>query len=344
MTGGFKINPSTIREQTMTVADELETIAAELRELIPRAELSGGDYLTIGRHFLRVKSLLTHGQWLPWLRRNGFKPRQSQNYMAAAAGLAASPHIQARLKADPSVTLQTLLVLVRHGKKALKKQRRREDNAALTQPAETLINGDSLKWMRRQPDNSFRHIVTDPPYGIGMTYEGWTEPDTAEDHWRWLKPFWEQMQRLTKPGGSVIMYQSPRYLSKFSEWFGSNITIVADCFTGNRGKCWQPIIVWAKPGRKPFQCILGNVWLMGGSQETTHPGHPCSKPVAAVKRVIRELTDQTGPILDPFAGIGTIPLACLEMGIHAVGVERQRTYHQIGAHRVNNSDEAFAPV
>lgn len=62
-----------------------------------------------------------------------------------------------------------------------------------------LIRGDCLKAMKRISIGSVDMVLTDPPYGI--TACKW-------DSIILLKPMWEQLKRLIKPNGAIVMTSS----------------------------------------------------------------------------------------------------------------------------------------
>jgi len=67
-----------------------------------------------------------------------------------------------------------------------------------------LINADCLEAMRDIPDRSVDMVLTDPPYG------------TTACKWDAVIPFepmWEQLKRITKPNGAIVMTASQPFTS-----------------------------------------------------------------------------------------------------------------------------------
>jgi len=67
-----------------------------------------------------------------------------------------------------------------------------------------IFNEDCLEWMKRIPDGSIDCIITDPPY--------WT---TA---CKWdsvipFEPMWEQLKRVIKPNGAIVLFGSEPFSS-----------------------------------------------------------------------------------------------------------------------------------
>jgi len=57
--------------------------------------------------------------------------------------------------------------------------------------------------------------------------------------------------------------------------------------------------------------------------------HPTVKPIALMKYLIKMITPHGGTVFDPFAGSGTTLLAARELGLNAIGIEREAEYVQI---------------
>ena len=68
----------------------------------------------------------------------------------------------------------------------------------------TLLHGDCLEKMAKLPDGSVDMVLTDPPYG------------TTACKWDSVIPFepmWEQLKRLTKKNGAIVMTASQPFTS-----------------------------------------------------------------------------------------------------------------------------------
>lgn len=67
-----------------------------------------------------------------------------------------------------------------------------------------LIHGDCLEVMKTLPDASIDAIITDPPYG------------TTACKWDSVIPFepmWEQLKRIIKPNGAIVLFGSQPFTS-----------------------------------------------------------------------------------------------------------------------------------
>lgn len=68
----------------------------------------------------------------------------------------------------------------------------------------TLINAECLEAMKHIPDNSVDSVITDPPYGI--TACKWDSVIPFE-------PMWEQLNRIIKPNGAIVLFGSEPFSS-----------------------------------------------------------------------------------------------------------------------------------
>ena len=71
-------------------------------------------------------------------------------------------------------------------------------------PKIELIQGDCLELMKDIPDGSVDAIITDPPYG------------TTACKWDSIIPFepmWEQLRRIIKPNGAIVLFGSQPFTS-----------------------------------------------------------------------------------------------------------------------------------
>ncbi len=77
-----------------------------------------------------------------------------------------------------------------------------------------LINGDCLEEMKKIPDGSVDLVLTDPPYGT--TACKW---DTVIP----FEPMWEQLKRVTKKNGAIVLFGSEPFSSHLRlsnlDWF-----------------------------------------------------------------------------------------------------------------------------
>lgn len=214
----------------------------------------------------------------------------------------------------------------------------------------TIVDGDSLAVMRALPDASFHALVTDPPFGIGYTYDAGREA-TADPvaYWEWLAPFVAEGLRCLQPGGFVAIWQTQVYFRYFWDWFGPDIHIFAACknFVQLRPTpityAYDPIVMFYKPGAEPLRpanppltldYAVANTAGLVSDTKRIEKGHPCPRPYDLCARIVENFTLPGGRVLDPFTGSGTIPLAAFRLGRGALGIECHAPYAAIARQRL----------
>lgn len=70
--------------------------------------------------------------------------------------------------------------------------------------AAEIIQGDCLEVMREIPDASIDAVITDPPYGITACKWDAVIP---------FAPMWEQLKRVTKKNGAIVLFGSQPFTS-----------------------------------------------------------------------------------------------------------------------------------
>lgn len=113
-------------------------------------------------------------------------------------------------------------------------------------------------------------------------------------------------------------------------------------FTGDRpGTGSEAIEIAHPPGKKRWNGGGGfGLWTVPIVKEHTGERcHPTQKPVELMERLIRDFTDPSDLILDPFAGSGTTGVAAIRLGRRFIGWERDPKYHAIAVKRLTAARE-----
>lgn len=225
-----------------------------------------------------------------------------------------------------------------------------------------IIQGDCLGVMKEFPSNIFDAIVTDPPFGVGYTYDGKKEKfDKPDGYWRWLKPRYQEMKRVLKKGGFLAIWQSQKYMRYFWDWFGEEIHIYSSC------KSWAQIygsdmygypitsaydpVVMKYVGNKPYLSPKDKERSLDWSVGKTHKyilekdwagEHPCPRPLNTVKEIIQNFVIEDAIVLDPFLGSGTTAVACKQLNRKYVGIEIEKKYIQIARKRLRQQEKPIS--
>lgn len=180
-------------------------------------------------------------------------------------------------------------------------------------------------------------ILTDPPYGIGMS-TGITDPG--------LRSYGAAPERFREYGGEAWDEERPP-----REVFEALLAYKRPCFVfgGNFFTDLLPVgtswIVWDKTGERGFRNPFSSVELIWTNlrrktsrkviyiqqgfcceEKREARFHPTQKPTTLLARILGEYAPEGGVVLDPFAGAGGTLLACERTGRAARVMEIDPAY------------------
>ncbi len=220
-----------------------------------------------------------------------------------------------------------------------------------------LHRGDSLEWMKRQEDESFDAMITDPPYCSGslssagrsasplskyvqggQTHQ-WTEfaGDTRDvlGMALWCLGWMSEAYRLLRPGGYALVFTDWKMLPVLATaldassltWRGTTVWKKTSGRPKYNGRyCGDTeFVLWATKGRMDKigdpNC-LGRVpsHVVAGVERIGVKQHLTGKPLSLMSELV-SCVPAGGRVLDPFMGSGTTAIACLERGLNFAGCE-----------------------
>ena len=187
-------------------------------------------------------------------------------------------------------------------------------------------------------------MITDPPYGIDGgrggdskkfgkgAYEGdWddTEDYIAFDVVRVVELCLQKCNwAAITPGTRCLhMYPRPRDIGCF--WTPASVTHGPWGFTN-----FQPILFYGNDFRAGRGALPSGKALTEIAEKN---GHPCPKPIGAMKWLVEKTSRPNDIVLDPFMGSGTTGVACVNLGRKFIGIEWQRKYFDIACKRIEEA-------
>ena len=229
-----------------------------------------------------------------------------------------------------------------------------------------IIVGDALEILRTLPDESVDITVTSPPYNKRNKSHGWLvtkeKYSNYDDHLpeekyqEWQIEFLNELERVTKPGGSVFYNHKIRWddgvLIHPFEWVSKSKWIIRQEIIWDRmiaanmrgWRFWQvdERIYWLhKPigdyliGKeiKAKHAKFSSIWRMKPEPRTEN--HPAPFPLGLPLRAIYSIAE-TGKkvVLDPFAGTGTTLVAAKLLGHKYIGIDVSSDYVEIARARL----------
>ena len=227
-----------------------------------------------------------------------------------------------------------------------------------------LMQGDCLEAMKEIPDGSVDLVLTDPPYGTTACKWDSIIP---------LEPMWEQLKRVIKPNGAIVMTASQPFTSILG---ASNIKDLRYSWvwektaaTGHLNAKRMPmknaedvLVFYSKQPTynpqdlKPLNKIVrrgnnGDCYGKSGNKNfqefTNYPRtiqkfssegktvHPTQKPVALMEYLIKTYTNEGETVLDFAMGSGTTGVAAKNLNRSFIGIELDETYFNIAKERIN---------
>ncbi len=199
-----------------------------------------------------------------------------------------------------------------------------------------LLCGDSTKAedvARLMGGERANLCLTDPPYGIGESYE--SHDDTQENLRTLAAGFFGHARAasdvvLLTPGNvNQRHYPKPEWTLA---WF-----VPAGTGSGPWGfSCWQPVLAYGKDpylaagkGRRPDALVKTE------SADGTL-AHPCPKPVGVWSWLMERGSLEGALVLDPFSGSGTSIIAAEKTGRRCFAMELEPKYVQVAIERWQN--------
>jgi site-specific DNA-methyltransferase (adenine-specific) len=233
-----------------------------------------------------------------------------------------------------------------------------------------LIKGDCLDAMASLDDGSIDLVLTDPPYGTTACKWDSVIP---------LEPMWEQLKRVTKKNGAIVLFGAQPFTSALVmsnpkmfkyEWVWDKVSPTGHLNAKKRPmKKLENVLVFAQS--TPVYYPQGLVWnprkksrktttqgsncygKHGGDNIATWQGypterieiknenglHPTQKPVALVEYLIKTYTNEGETVLDFTMGSGTTGVACGNLNREFIGIELDKTYYVIAEKRIKEAYE-----
>ncbi len=156
-----------------------------------------------------------------------------------------------------------------------------------------IIQGDCLELFKDIPDAGIDLTFADPPFNLKKKYNGYKDSLEFQDYLKWCEKWIAEMVRVTKPTGSILLHNIPKWLTYYAFYLNKMADfkhwIAWDAPTAPMGKTLQPshygILFYAKDGNKnkfyeiryPHKRCRKCGYLLkdyGGKKDSMHPFGP----------------------------------------------------------------------
>lgn len=239
-----------------------------------------------------------------------------------------------------------------------------------------VIQADCLDVLRSWPDSCVDLAYLDPPFNTGQTFEA--AGGRYEDSWpgveaylAFMRPRVEQIRRVLKPTGSILLHCDWRMCHHFrlmlDELFGES------CFVNHL--IWRYGLGGSSPRRfarkhddilfygksqayffEPPQVPATSRRMQGRMKKATdvldvptinnmaheRVGYPTQKPLALLELLVRACCPENGLVIDPFCGSGTTLVAAKRTGggRRFIGVDRSPDAARLAKSRLSSPELA----
>jgi len=184
-----------------------------------------------------------------------------------------------------------------------------------------LILGDCLAVMPTL--GRFDAVVTDPPYGIGITKSNRLATSRGLGGKSWDAEPADVSQMVARDVPTII------WGGNYFNLPPTRAPLVWD--KNNAGRDFADFeMAWTNLDMVARRYVFRPMNMDGGKL------HPTQKPVAIMEWCLGFLPDAK-TILDPFMGSGTTLIACQRMGRHGTGIELDPDYFEIACRRVDEA-------
>jgi site-specific DNA-methyltransferase (adenine-specific) len=225
-----------------------------------------------------------------------------------------------------------------------------------------LMQGDCLERMKEIPSGSVDMVLTDPPYGTTACKWDSIIP---------LEPMWEQLKRVIKSNGVIVLFGSEPFssflrcsnISQYKyDWVWQKRPVnflnakkqplrKTERISIFGGKTYNPqgLMPCNKINKRSNSTETNGLHgLSNVSKFTNYPTdvlefigerglHPTQKPVALMEYLIKTYTNEGETVLDFTMGSGTTGVAAKNLDRNFIGIELDETYFNIAKLRISEA-------
>lgn len=227
-----------------------------------------------------------------------------------------------------------------------------------------IYNTNSIDFMKDIPSDSIDLVVTDPPYKItargnagnsgGMMQQKLSMQGKIFTH-NDIKPsdYIPELYRILKDGSHCyimtnhvnlhemlnVAKESGFHFIKSLIWNKGN-KIMGQYYMSQ----FEYILFFRKgKGKKINKCGTSDILNVPNKKTKGEDGkniHDTEKPVELMKILIENSSQENEIVFEPFMGVGSTIMACVELGRQYIGIELDEKYFKIAEERIKNTQES----
>lgn len=202
-----------------------------------------------------------------------------------------------------------------------------------------IYNGDCLEIIPalHQVFKRFDFGFADPPYNVGKDYDGY---DDNLDHNEYMEFTKEWLNKLTGFCESVAIYPPKTKLLDYWNLLPDQHLLICawspeGAIRGNYVHQYIPLLVPPKPEIRTkdhwWNVQVPGLGYFYREEKFDHPGQTS---LDITQRIIRSFTKPGDWVLDPFGGVGTTAIACINLGRNCVIIGQSEKYCEIAKERI----------
>lgn len=199
--------------------------------------------------------------------------------------------------------------------------------------------GDCLEFMRELPDKCVDLVLTDPPYGIGESSNDnksrgklTAAKDYGKKDWDNSAPDKEVFDEIIRISKNQIIFGANHFIDKIPYPSPSWIVWNKVNYGNDFADCE---LAWTshKSAVRMFE-FQWNGMLQGDMKNKEIRIHPTQKPRQLFMQILMKYLSEGGIVLDCFSGSGTTSLACHDLGLDFICIEKDPDYHTASVKRL----------
>jgi site-specific DNA-methyltransferase (adenine-specific) len=204
-----------------------------------------------------------------------------------------------------------------------------------------ILNVDCFKILPKIPNNSIDAIISDPPYGQNLKYGIKKVRIKNDKNLDWLFSFSYNAYRILKNDSFCILFWQWRtfntliHIMKLAGFKLKTVAIWDKQIPGlgnGLTEQYELIVFFRKSLKARCNKYRGNIFRC--TKICKNSKHPHQKPIGLLKEIILLTTKKKDLVFDPFLGIASTSLACIETGRRYLGTEINKRFFKIAKQRI----------
>src|SRR5574344_1294022 len=209
-----------------------------------------------------------------------------------------------------------------------------------------IYNADCLELMKQLPDKCVDLVLTDPPYGDGIGYGRNAKEILGNETPEINKLIMPDLFRILKDDSTCYIFSNWKFcdlVKKWAEAVGFTTKMLLVIVKNNIGMGFtfrnQYEVCWVfEKGNPEYNGQMSNVLKMQHVQHDKET-HPHQKHINLIQSLLKisNCGIAGGVVLDCFSGSGTTAVACHNLKLNFICIEKDYDYWKASVERLENA-------